>query len=232
MVLLITKDGGVVTRTPRTSSANNVQRTTAAVGLTAAGYASVDMTTTVTEDQQEAARAALTNASASDREKWILEHLQLQNVRLLSCAVSGLTPGDTAVTVRLKMTLPRLAPASGSRLFLRPNISNQRTYIPRKAEHRKSPIRFRYPYLDTDSIRFRIPDNVTCEALPGAVSLTSSFGTFRSSSVQEGDSVIVYSRRLEIWKTEIPADRYEEYRRFFTDVVNADAAEVVLVRKQ
>jgi hypothetical protein len=47
----------------------------------------------------------------------------------------------------------------------------------------------------------------------------------------KGDSALVYTRRLEIWKPEVPPDKYSEYVNFFRGVVKADNAQVVLVSK-
>jgi hypothetical protein len=69
------------------------------------------------------------------------------------------------------------------------------------------------------------------EAIPAEVHLQSSFGNFHTKTLTLGDTAIVYTRSFEIREYSIPAKNYAEYRKFYSDVVKADRAQVVLVKK-
>ena len=45
-------------------------------------------------------------------------------------------------------------------------------------------------------------------------------------------TVIMYIRSKEIREYSITADKYSEYRKFCSDIVKADKAQVVLIRKE
>jgi hypothetical protein len=46
-----------------------------------------------------------------------------------------------------------------------------------------------------------------------------------------GDTAVLFARVVQIEKSLIPASSYQEYARFMKDIVNADKAQIVVVRK-
>ena len=107
----------------------------------------------------------------------------------------------------------------------------RRTYVPKKVSQRLSPIRFIYPYHDVDTIVYKIPQGYKIEGIPEEMNLVSSFGKFSANVFKYGEDEILYVRSLEIKDYEIPAENYDEYRLFFTDVVKSDRSQIVLVKK-
>jgi hypothetical protein len=116
-------------------------------------------------------------------------------------------------------------------MFFNPNLMERETSAPPERSRKHTPVRFSYLYLDADSVEYRIPKDFRCEALPSRTSLKTPFGVFSSTTACLGDTLIVFTRSLEIKASEIPPERYDEYRSFFTGVVKADRGQVVLVRK-
>jgi hypothetical protein len=230
-VLLITPEGGVVVRTPPSTSQQNRQQRQGSVTLTFIGDADADVTITRTGNQQDYVRHAIGEAPPIERERWVMNHLGIPSANLKSFTFSGLETHDLKIDLSLQLALPRFASYSSDRIFFQPNLMERRTSVPPDIAQRLSPIRYDYPYLDIDSISYSLPTGFTTETLPKEVHLTSSFGEFKSKTVAIGDSAIVYERSLEIREYSIPAKKYIEYRTFFADIVKADKAQVVLVRK-
>jgi len=104
----------------------------------------------------------------------------------------------------------------------------RRSYVPEVLTEKLSPQRFYYPYIDFDSVTYTIPKDYNVESLPTEVSLKSSFGSF-VESVSNSDGKVFFIRRLEVDTYEIPANNYNEYQKFFSEVVKADRAKVVLI---
>lgn len=107
----------------------------------------------------------------------------------------------------------------------------RQTYIPPDVALRLSPIRYDYPYRDVDSIYYSLPNNYTVESIPIETTLESSFGSYHSRTIAYGDTAVIYIRSIEIREYSIPAKNYNEYGKFLSDIVKADKAHVVLVRK-
>ncbi len=229
--LLITPEGGVVVKTPRSRADENRQTRAASVRIGLKGEADVTVRTTVTGNQQDRIRLALAEASPANRERWIIEDLQVPNVSLRSQAVEGLDSRSLAVSVSLAFSITKFAVPSGERFFFQPNLLERRTDIPPEVSQRLSPIRLGYAYCDIDSVIYHIPGVFTPEALPRPVALSSSFGRYLTETTPLGDTALVFRRTLEISQRIIPPEQYNVYRRFFQRVANADRTQVVLRRR-
>ena len=229
--LMITPEGGIVVHTPRSTSQQNVQRTRCTVALQPNGAAVAKVGFTVTGNQQDDVRGSLHRASPEERERWAMGMVQTPNSRLESMHIEGMEEQDPEMRVSLSLSSPKFASLAGTRLFLKPNVLNRGITAPPKAKQRLSPIRFRYAYLDEDSVLYTIPATHRLENVPKPVSISTSFGKFQARSEVVGDSILVYVRTLEVTDPSIPADLYEEYRIFFQEIQKSDNAQVVLVKK-
>ena len=83
-----------------------------------------------------------------------------------------------------------------------------------------------------DSVKFIIPERYTIEAVPAEVNMETSFGGFTSKDLINEDNSLTFVRRLEIKDYSIPPEDYMDYRNFFSEIVKADRAQVVLARKK
>ncbi|MBC6952422.1 DUF3858 domain-containing protein, partial [candidate division KSB1 bacterium] len=134
------------------------------------------------------------------------------------------------INLPLAVTLPRLAARSGARLFLRPNLMSRRKYVPPPVAQRTQPVDFAYAYLNTDSIHYELPAGFVLEAVPDSVKLETAFGSYHASATLQSGK-LEYVRRLEIRRRLLPPEEYDAYRKFLSDIVKADQAQIVLVKK-
>ncbi|HTY58960.1 MAG TPA: DUF3857 domain-containing protein, partial [Bacteroidota bacterium] len=230
--LMITPSGGELVQTPASTPGKNVQRRTGFVSLAVAGAAQAAFETRYTGDECDNIREELAMTPLGEREKWLLNHLQVQNAALRGSSILGIEGRDTSVVISLALAIPEYGSVTGTRCFFEPNMMERRTAIPPDRPSRRSPVRFAYPYRDIDSIIYRIPLLYACESLPKEIHLESAVGSFRTKTVQRNDSTLVYTRVLEIRGTEFPPEKYAEYRKFISGIVVADRAQVALVRKR
>jgi hypothetical protein len=229
--LLITPDGGDLVRTPASGPEDNRVDRTGRIVLGDHGSATEELCIDRKGSFTENARHVMTYGDSRAREEWVAQNLSISGSSLRSYSLSGITDHADLVRFSLEAEIPRFASSSGMRLFFQPDIAHRGAVPPKERKVRKSPIRFSTAYKTTDSITYVLPAGYRIEALPAAVQLIASFGTFESSSVAAGDSAIVFTRVLEIRTPILPAERYQEYQRFMKDIVKADKAQVVAVRK-
>ena len=110
--------------------------------------------------------------------------------------------------VTVDLTLNRLATVSGKRMFLTPNLMNRSTYIPEKVEKRISPVFRRSTYIDLDTIRYDVPEEIYPEFLPDPVQFKSRFGEYESNySIDQGS--LVFYRRVKMNKGDFPPESYQ-----------------------
>jgi len=229
-VLVVTPNGGKLLRTPRSKAADNQQIRRAVVTLAETGDAAAEVRTRYTGNQQDHVRWALAKSTPREREGWLREEIEVPSFRLVSADFSEVDGKRLEITLPVKLELPRFASRSGTRLFLRPNLMERWQNVPPEVKERQQPVELDYAFLDTDTISYQLPANFIIEAATPVVALETAFGSYKAATTQR-DNTLEYVRRLEIRETRLPAAQYEAYRKFMADVVKADHAQIVLVRK-
>lgn len=226
--LEVTPAGGVLIRTPKSNSQENVQLTKMDVDLTLNG-AQASGFVRWTGDQKIYVRY-LMNKTPKDQRKWILSSFEVPNTILNKSSFVADDSLDPHVDLNINISLPNYETVSGNRIFFNPNIANRRTSVPGEVAKRLSPIKFSYPYIDSDSIIYSIPKGYKIEAFADSVGLNTSFANFSSFIKQLPDQKILYVRFMQIKDYEIPAEKYNDYRSFILEVVKSDRSQVVLVK--
>jgi transglutaminase-like putative cysteine protease len=229
--LMITPEGGIVVQTPSSLAEINIQKREATVALFSNGDAEVRTKTLFSGDQQDYIRNTLYEASSEDKEKWLLSILKLPKVEIKYFNICGISEHALELSLSIDFSTSRFLSSSGSRLFFQPNLMERRTTVPADVALPLSPLRLSYAYCDIDSIYYRIPHGYKPEALPQKVNMRTQFGFFSSQSIALGDTVVVFQRTLNIQQKNIPLESYKDYRNFIAEVVRADRAQAVLVKK-
>lgn len=228
--LMLIHDGGVIIKTPVSQSNQNTQIETANAKLSITG-AEAEGVIKWTGNREDYIRGVNKANSPRDQEKWILGFFDVPDVKLKNFSLNYAEKREDPSTLNIKLSLPKYVTISANRLFFNPNMMERETTVPKNVPKRLSPIRFSYPYLDIDSIRYVIPEEYKVEALPKEVNLTSSFGGFSSKVLTVNEKELLYIRSLEVKTYSVPAENYNEYRKFFADIVKADKSQVVLIKK-
>ncbi len=229
--LMITSEGGVLISTPKKNSGENFQTRISEVNLDVKGNAEVNSKTVWNGNQTDRIRGNVENATVQERELWIVKNLGVADARLQNFNFDGLNSSKPEINLELKVTIPLYASISGNRIFFKPNIMEKRNTAPKNITERKSPVRFVFPYLDKDSVYCKIPEGYKIEAIPGEINLESSFGKFSVKTNLINENTILYTRELKIDEYSIPAEKYSEYRSFFSEVVKSDKSQIVFVKK-
>ncbi len=229
--LMVTNEGGVVVQTPSSAPEENLQKRVANVEINSLGWAMADIKSTWTGDQQDRVRSSISESSPEEIKKWILNLFSVPNLRLEKYNYDGIDEHSLEISLNMHTAIANYANISGKRIFINPNLMDKETYIPPEIDKRLSPLRFGYPFLDIDSIYYNVPDGYSIESMPEETNIKTSFGNFSSKSEQISPIKILYVRKLQRDDYTIPADKYEEYRNFYTSIVKADRSQVVLVKK-
>lgn len=229
--LMLTPTGGIVVHTPSSTAAQNLQRRTGTITLIWTGGAEARVTTSVFGNEQDEVRHEIAESPAEQRRKWALRTIPVTNPSLTQLDISGADVPSDSIAVTIGFSTPRLASSSGNRMFFVPNLMERNITAPSPYVVRVSPVRLRYPLRRVDSLVYRLPVGYKVEALPTPVKLVPSFGNFSCSTIARGDTSVVYTRFFECRETVIPLEKYDEYRTFLTEVVKADRAQAVLVKK-
>jgi hypothetical protein len=85
-------------------------------------------------------------------------------------------------------------------------------------------------YTDIDTIRYHLPEGIYPEFMPAPVKLSSRFGEYEATFSLEQD-VLIYTRRIKMYKGEFPAESYFELTEFYRGVSKADNTKMVFMSK-
>jgi transglutaminase-like putative cysteine protease len=229
--LIITPRGGELVRTPSSKAVNNCLIQKVNLTINPFGNSVADVHATYNGNQQDYISSSLKEATPKERNEWLKENIHIPSFNLMKTDFSQLELKSDKVTLNFQLDLPRYASVAGSRILVQPNLLNRRSYVPKAIEKRKHPVVLSYAYLDIDSIFMKIPVNLSVEAMPKPVLVETPFGKYSSNIISIDRETLIYSRYLEMSFTELPPESYNDYRNFLQQIVQADKANIVFIRK-
>ena len=229
-VVLITEQGGYLTRTPQYQPLDNLLHRQAQVKLAANGEATIQVKTVYSGLQQDGHANVLHYLGADDQKKWIQKSLRLPSAEVQQFAFKETRARIPSVEENLTLFVRNASNRSGTRIFLNPNLLNQATNVPLAEDSRKSDFVITQHYTDLDSISFELPENYTIEHLPEAVQILSAYGSYEAS-VQLSGTTLTYLRRVTMTKGRYPAAEFNAWVDFRKKIVRADKNQIVLVQK-
>ena len=129
--------------------------------------------------------------------------------------------------------LGRYGTITGNRIFIQTNIMRSGFNKFNKRKERIQPICFNYEFIDADTIRIKLNDNLKVESLPERnVMIDSEFGKFESEiSFDEENETIIIIQTMDIKKGTYPKDKYIEMCNFFEAISDHYNAKIILKKE-
>lgn len=226
--IMITDDGGKIVKTHRYPAEVNVQKRSAHVTINALGDATAKVSTQYSGLKFD--NGPMLESGTDKQKDWILETTQIPSFDLLSFKLKHIKDKIPSTIVELDLSLRKFASVSGKRLFLTPNLMNRSTFIPEKLDQRKTNVVLRTPYIDIDTIRYHVPEEIYPEFLPEPVVIKSVFGEYEARYIVDQGS-IVYIRRMKRNKGEFAPETYNDLINFYRAINKADNTKIVFLTK-
>jgi transglutaminase-like putative cysteine protease len=228
--LMITDQGAKIVNTINYKPEDNLQNRIAEVSIDAAGNGKAKIRTIAKATQYEENRLDNVLSNVEAQKKWIQNNTDIPNFTINSFSMAEKRDKIPSAIVNLDLTLNRYATVSGKRLFIVPNLMNRITRVPEKITERKTDVVRNLNYLDLDTIKFTLPENLYPEFLPTPTKINSKFGEYEASVTFEAGKVI-YIRRMKVWKGRFPKETYNELVDFYKSVSKADNTKLVFLNK-
>src|SRR5690606_11112829 len=115
----------------------------------------------------------------------------------------------TSAVLTAEVVMDRFATVSRKRMFITPNLMNRSISIPEKVENRKTAIVKDLPFIDIDTVRYRLPEDIYPEFIPENVTISSPFGEYNARFYLD-QGRLVYVRNLRMNKGTFPASSYPD----------------------
>ncbi len=228
-VLLITPEGGKLTRTPAYGHDGNHRQRNITAHLQPNETVEFEKTTHY-KGLRLSDRFGVSFMGSGDQMRFYQEQLNINNPEILEISfslISGQTPTlEEFIHVKTNQYVSR----AGNRILFQPNIFSQRESVPPSYRERVHPVHLSSSGLYTDTVRWDIPEAYDISFIPEEMEIDNDFGYFKAGYTVE-DQVLVYSRQFYTRSGTFPPENYEDFIVFFRDIRNADRAQVVLNRK-
>lgn len=225
-VLLITENGGILTRTPAWNPADNSRSRTINVELDARGNGTADVTTRFKGDYY-ADQFRILRADASDQKKETINQIRIPTFELISYNNRHHESSAPSITEQLSLTLPAFTSVAGNKQLLRINVMDRLESNPFSKKNRTGPVSFNNSVAYSDSIRFTIPDPSLLKFIPEDVNISKPWGDYTLQVRKTGTGLEVF-RSLVIRQGVYGIERYEEISGFFEQVIKSDESKVVI----
>lgn len=227
-VLILKSEGGKLVRTKKYSFRENRQIISARVDLSDIETATANINCSYSGLQYDNV-SSLLRKSETDRKKWLLNNLGIENFSVVNFNIEAVPGTDVVpeIVTDLDIGISNYASGMGDRLFVSLNLMNATDYVPPRYRERKRALVLRYPFTDIDSVRYTLPDGYEIESCSEGCDIKSDFGEF-SVNVSVQDNEVLYVRKRVMYEGEYPAESYEDFRQFYTDLSKHDGAKLVL----
>jgi transglutaminase-like putative cysteine protease len=227
-VLITDNTGGHLVSTPTLTALSDLESRKVSVSLdnTGSGFASVKTTYSgATYDNY----VPILMSDQTDRKKMVTRRIHIPNFELDKFTIEETKSELPFVTEKLDLTINNYCTKVGEKMILCLNIMNKVNESPFQSASRKTPVSFKWPVFEIDTVTYELPQGYTMEKIPSQISIASDFGKYTTQVTKSG-STIQYVRTFEIYKGEYPVDKYDDIVIFFDKIVNADENKVMLTR--
>ena len=230
-VLLITPEGGKMSKTRGLTVADNIENYNAQVKINADGSADINYSVDYQGSLHEYYRYLSNHVSDEEQKKKWLKSTGIPSPKLLSLEINC-SETEPEATQNAEVKATRYATKAGTRLFVPANTISSFKNILKKTKERNSPIVRETGYQETSSIVFTLPEGWKVEAMPSAKNLAiEDFGSYDITFEQKENGEIILQRHLVIKPFSVPAEKYEDLRSFYKEISKADNTKFVLVQE-
>ncbi|MBI1353292.1 MAG: hypothetical protein GC160_03020 [Acidobacteria bacterium] len=227
--LLVDADKGRLVRAPSVEPEANLLRRTIEARLTVDGA----MEAKIREVASGAAAAhnrSLYKEMTEPEYRRVIERWVARGTSSAQVASIQVDAAEPGFSLDVELSAPSYAQSMAGRLLVfKPALVERRGGLYWDEEDRAYPVT-----LDADafeeSVRFDLPEGFRLDEKPEDIGVEKEFGEYTASwRLEEGR--LLFQRRLLLRNAVVPAESYNEIREFFSAVVSAEQAPVVLVKE-
>ncbi len=225
-VLVITEDGGFLTKTSKYPLEKNLKKRNVDVAIHQDGNIDIKASTNYQGNPYVYMLHFSTQAAETQR-KDLIQSISLNSPDFTSIEVTNNKEGFPEITKKMELSAKQYISRAGNRILFQTNILSKLSSTPGLLNKRIHPIRLRESNMYVDSVYWEIPQGYSITHIPESVVIDNDFGYY-SSYYEIIDNKLVYQRKYYTKDGLFDAERYDEFAEFFMTVYNNDRAQAVL----
>ncbi len=228
-VLVITPEGGKVSRTTRYDEKVNLEHREVKIALNTEGGALVTSKTQYSGLSQDF-HLELEQVNEDLRKKVMYERLKINNFEIKEMRFEKIKKPKPYVEENLTLDVKSLASLSGKRLFLPFNLFSKWEKTPSLDSTRLFEVQAdSRGFTEDETINITLPEGYSLESKTGPLSIESVFGTFELK-INVEDKKLTINRKLVVNSKVQPKESFGKLVEFFKGVAKADKTKLVLVK--
>ena len=229
--LLLTENGGVIAKTPRSKSTLNQWRATTNAELFDDGSAVLLSRVYVTVELWEAVNAYFDGQNKEQVKKALVNAFGYKTPDDLEVKILADSADGHLVDIKLAYS-QFFDFKAGSKYFYpqRQYKLNDETIKP--AESRQFDFLFDYPYLKTDNITYKLPAGFARESIPATKEVVNDYVRYKNTiNVKEDSNELHVITELQLHKHIIPPSKFNEVAESF-ELIKKDELQKLVLKKQ
>jgi len=228
--LLLTENGGVIAKTPRSNSALNQWHATTEADLYDDGSAILTSRVYVTGELWEIVDAYLNGQTKEQVKKGLVNAFGYKTPDDLE--VKFLADSADGHLINIKLAYTQFFDfKAGSKHFYpqRQYKLNDETIKP--AETRQYDFLFDYPYIKTDKVTYKLPAGFAQESIPAAIDIKNDYVRYNNKiELKEQTNELQITTELQLYKHIIPSSKFKEVAESF-EAIKKDESQKLVLRK-
>lgn len=225
-VLLVTPEGGKLTRTPRYDHPANQKETSVQATLEANGNIEFAYTSRY-KGLRFGERLGLSIQGSGQQKKYLQQNLGVNNPEILELSFDQQKTEIPVLEETLRIKTSQYISKAGNRLLFIPNIISRLQSVPSIIADRHHPLKIEDSGMNSDTVTWKIPEGYQIVHIPEEVTLDNPFGYYHARYLQEGPH-LRYERTLFFKEGLHAAEKYNEYVEFVREIYQSDNNQVII----
>src|SRR6185312_1325198 len=228
--LLITPNGGVLVPTPKSKASENTLCLHTKVILKEDGSGESESVMKTTGEYKQEIINYVMNEKKDDQKEYLIRRLGFLQPDAFEMNTNK--KNDCAET-SFKLDFEKVPEFSaGSKMFLNPRIYKIMNATLPDSKKRTKPYYFHSPFIKTDTTIYQLPENYMVANLPQPWNEQFEYGKFLTKySYDEKSNTVTSVAFLQLSTNVIPAEKFEDARKFFNKVIQEYTEKIVITKK-
>lgn len=226
--LLITPQGGIMTKTPKYNAQQNLIQRNATLVLETNGNATVTSTTQYNGIEYSERLQTLEEVNKDQIKTF---QTQFNNaIQVTNYSLSKVNTNQPILQEQAQFTAYNQTTIMGKRMFIPINLYKNNIYLPNNSGTRTQPFTLLQEKNINETTTIPIPKNYKIESLPQPLSLKNEFGEYDFSYTQTNEQIII--KRVLITKTgTFPSSQYNDFTAFLNEIIKGNNNKIVLIQQ-